>query len=122
MFTNLGPGSYRVREVNQMNWVRMTNNPADVVAVSGRNVTQAGFGNAPAASLLPPSKRFLVSNNLVNLRNGVFAAQVNFVANLYETLLGRAPDLAGLRRYVQMLQAGCSQQMVAAAFKADYHL
>ena len=44
-FANLGPGTYRVREVNQPGWTRTTANPADIVAVSGTNASNINFGN-----------------------------------------------------------------------------
>ncbi len=45
-FANLGPGTYRVREVNQPGWTRTTPNPADIVAVSGgTNTSNINFGN-----------------------------------------------------------------------------
>ena len=45
-FGNLGPGTYRVREVNQPGWTRTTANPADIVAVSGgTNTSNINFGN-----------------------------------------------------------------------------
>ncbi len=44
-FTNLGPGTYRVREVNQAGWTQTTANPADISATSGANVANVNFGN-----------------------------------------------------------------------------
>ncbi len=45
-FANLGPGTYRVREVNQPGWRQTTANPADIVAVSGgTNTSNINFGN-----------------------------------------------------------------------------
>ncbi|MEG3882632.1 SdrD B-like domain-containing protein, partial [Microcoleus sp. herbarium19] len=45
-FANLGPGTYRVREVNQPGWTQTTANPADIVAVSGgTNASNINFGN-----------------------------------------------------------------------------
>jgi Ca2+-binding RTX toxin-like protein len=52
-FTNLGPGTYRVREVNQPGWTRTTANPADIVAVSGTNVGSINFGNSFAQAPTP---------------------------------------------------------------------
>jgi Ice-binding-like/SdrD B-like domain/Domain of unknown function (DUF4214) len=118
-FANLGPGTYRVREVGQSGWVQMTNNPAAVIATSGANVTVRPFGEARVATLISPSKLNLIGRNMAN---GVQARQARFVANLYQTLLGRAPDLAGLKRYIRLLQAGFSQQRVTAIFKADFRL
>jgi len=121
-FVNLGPGTYQIREVGQVNWVRMTINPADIVGTSGVNVTQVTFGNIAVSSLLPPSKRLLIGSNLTNLRNGTFSRQATFVANLYESLLGRPPDLAGIRRYLQLLLSGYTQAQVTAMFRVDFRL
>ncbi len=45
-FANLGPGTYRVREVAQTGFAQTTTNPADIVASSGMNVTSVSLGNA----------------------------------------------------------------------------
>jgi serine-aspartate repeat-containing protein C/D/E len=120
-FTNLGLGSYRVREVGQVGFVQMTNNPANiVVTTSGANVTGVSFGNIPVANLIPVGKILLTGRNMANLLNGTFGRQANFVANLYETFLGRAPDIAGIRHYLMLLQAGFSQAQVTAMFRADF--
>jgi hypothetical protein len=56
-FTNLGLGTYRVREVGQVGFVQMTNNPANiVVTTSGASVTGVRFGNIPVANLIPVGK------------------------------------------------------------------
>ncbi len=44
-FSNLGPGTYRLREVPQAGWVQTTLNPADIVAQSGSDQTGKDFGN-----------------------------------------------------------------------------
>jgi uncharacterized membrane protein len=121
-FANIGPGTYRVREVVKLGFVQMTNNPANIVATSGTNVTGILFGNIPAANLAAVSKLLFTGRNLTNLLNGTFANQANFVANLYQTLLSRAPDLAGLTYYLRLLQAGYSQQQVTAIFRANFRL
>ncbi|WP_293129017.1 SdrD B-like domain-containing protein [Microcoleus sp. bin38.metabat.b11b12b14.051] len=57
-FANLGPGTYRVREVNQPGWTRTTANPADIVAVSsGTNTSNINFGNflGQAPTPTPPT-------------------------------------------------------------------
>src|SRR5207237_1422320 len=43
-FTNLGPGTYRVRQVLPTGWVQTTANPADLSASSGSNVASVNFG------------------------------------------------------------------------------
>ena len=123
-FANLGSGTYRVREVGgQLDFVQMTNNPANIViTTSGENVTGINFGNIPAANLITVSKLLLTGQNLSNLQDGTFALQANFVANLYQTLLDRAPDVAGVKYYLRLLQAGYSQPQVTAIFKVDFAL
>ncbi|MBI5404815.1 MAG: DUF11 domain-containing protein, partial [Candidatus Kerfeldbacteria bacterium] len=44
-FANLGPGTYRLREVQQAGWTQTSANPADVTVVSGTNVNDLDFGN-----------------------------------------------------------------------------
>lgn len=44
-FTNLGPGTYRLREVGQDGWTQTSANPTDITVVSGRDVTNTDFGN-----------------------------------------------------------------------------
>jgi cyclophilin family peptidyl-prolyl cis-trans isomerase len=44
-FTDLGPGTYRVREVLQTGWMQTTSNPTDTTATSGVNRIAADFGN-----------------------------------------------------------------------------
>ena len=121
-FSNVAAGTYRVREVGQTNFVQMTNNPAAIVATSGTNVTTTPFGNMPVANLVTVGKLLLTGNNLSNLLNGTFGLQANFVANLYQTLLGRAPKLAELTDYLRLLMAGYTQQQVTAMFKVKYHV
>ncbi len=45
-FTDLTPGTYRVREVHQRGWKRMSKNPKPIVLVAGATVTDVNFGNA----------------------------------------------------------------------------
>src|SRR5262249_36544677 len=45
-FTDLGPGTYRVREVVPSGWARLTVNPTDVTAGAG-NVSGVTFRNLP---------------------------------------------------------------------------
>ena len=44
-FTNLGPGTYDVREVQQIGFMQVTANPAAIRARSGDNVADVIFGN-----------------------------------------------------------------------------
>ena len=50
-FTNLGPGTYRVREVEPAGSVQTTANPADIVASSGDDVSGVLFGNFQLVSI-----------------------------------------------------------------------
>jgi CSLREA domain-containing protein len=50
-FANVGPGTYRVREVNKVGWVQTTPNPADVTIQSGSDVTGILIGNSYQADL-----------------------------------------------------------------------
>lgn len=118
-FANLGPGTYRVREIGQLGWVQLTNNPVAVIATSGRNVTVRPFGNAPVVTLINPSKLNLIGRNMVN---GILARQARFVESLFVNLLGRAPDRAGLIRYVRLLQAGFRPRQVIAIFRANFNV
>lgn len=118
-FTNVGPGAVRILEVRQLGWVQMTNNPTVFIAASGANVAGRDFGNALASALISPSKLSLIGRNMTP---GVLAQQARIVENLYFNLLGRAPDLEGLRRYARLLQAGFNQAQVTAYFRADYRV
>ena len=44
-FANLGPGTYRIREVAPVGSAQTTANPADIIAQSGVNVSGVDFGN-----------------------------------------------------------------------------
>src|SRR5207302_7237 len=44
-FTNLGPDTYRVRQVVPAHWLQSTANPADITTSSGSNVAGVNFGN-----------------------------------------------------------------------------
>ena len=121
-FTNLGPGTYTVREVQQTGYVRMTNNPATFTASSGTNASAIVFGNIPINNLVVISKLLLTGRNLLNLQNGTFGRQANFVANLYETQLGRAPDLNGLIYYDRLLMAGYTEAQVTKIFKVNFRI
>ncbi|TAK56769.1 MAG: T9SS type A sorting domain-containing protein, partial [Bacteroidetes bacterium] len=44
-FTNVAPGTYKVREVIQSGWIRTSSNPSDIAATSGNNVSNVDFGN-----------------------------------------------------------------------------
>jgi subtilisin-like proprotein convertase family protein/protocatechuate 3,4-dioxygenase beta subunit len=44
-FSNVGPGTHRVREVVPSGWTQTTNNPGDIDAFSGIDATGVDFGN-----------------------------------------------------------------------------
>ena len=44
-FANLGPGMYRVREVQKTKWVQTSVNPAVITGSSGTNLANVNFGN-----------------------------------------------------------------------------
>ncbi|CAN5173096.1 hypothetical protein BH11PLA2_BH11PLA2_48940 [soil metagenome] len=115
-FANIVPGAYRVREVNQLGWIRMTNNPPAFTVTSGVSATPLLFGNAQVMNIIMASKLTLTGQNMAN---NVLAMQAQFVADLYEKSLGRAPDLAGLNRYMRLLQAGFTPQAVADLFQTE---
>ena len=52
-FANLGPGTYRVREVVPVGSVQTTTNPADITASSGTNVSGVDFGNVVVPGAVP---------------------------------------------------------------------
>ena len=121
-FTNLGPGTYIVREVAQTDFVQTTINLPPIIVTSGSNVTGALIGNIAVTSLISPSKLLLTGNNLANLLNGTLGREANDIANLYQTLLNRAPDLNGVSYYLRLFMAGYTQQQVAAIFRTDFAL
>jgi len=55
-FANLGPRTYQVREVSQPNWTQTTDNPDDIIALSGTNVSNINFGNSFAQMQPPPEE------------------------------------------------------------------
>jgi hypothetical protein len=129
-FPSLTAGTYRIREVSQAGWVQTTVNPGDIVIASGSNIMGIDFGNqipAPAPPLIPafgitlppPAPPVLISKldffNLPGIANGLLAADSAFVGGLYQNLLNRAVDSAGLVYWDQLLLAGVSRQQVAMA-------
>jgi archaellum component FlaG (FlaF/FlaG flagellin family) len=117
-FFNLGPGTFRVREVRILGYIQMTNNPPNlVISILGQNVTASALGNGRVAALVSASKLSLIGSNMLP---GVLALQARFVENLYFNLLRRAPDRAGLVLYVRMLQAGYTQAVVTANFRRAF--
>jgi hypothetical protein len=119
-FFNLGAGIFRVREVRILGFVQMTNNPPNlVISVLGQNVTANAIGNSRVATLLTASKLSLLGSSMLP---GVQSSQARIVENLYFNLLRRAPDRAGLIRFVRLLQAGYTQAQVTFMFRAAFGL
>jgi uncharacterized delta-60 repeat protein len=50
-FTNVGPGSYAIREVPESGWFQSSTNPAPIAVTSGTNVSNIDIGNFRPASL-----------------------------------------------------------------------
>jgi SdrD B-like domain/Right handed beta helix region/Carboxypeptidase regulatory-like domain/FG-GAP-like repeat/Prealbumin-like fold domain len=50
-FTDLGPGTYRIREVAPAGTVQTTTDPADIVAASGTDVSDVDFGNFQSVTI-----------------------------------------------------------------------
>jgi hypothetical protein len=110
-FTNLIPGNYRVREVGEAGYVQTTPNPADIGLAFGATVAGIDFGNALS---LPLSKSQLISSDPPGVEDVMLANQVGFVTGVYQSLLNRNPDLAGLECWMQALEAGVSRQQVVS--------
>ena len=131
-FTDLPAGTYRIREVAQPGWVQTTVNPADISIMSGSNIAGVDFGNtmpAQAPPLIPAfpitmppptpptiiSKLDTIAPNLLGIENGLLVADSAFIGGLYQNLLNRTVDRAGLAHWIQLLLAGVSRQQVAMA-------
>jgi hypothetical protein len=108
-----------VREVNQNNWIRMTNNPATFVATSGSNTTGILFGNTHISLFLDP-KLMQISSNMAKYNSGVLGQKAQLIANWYDLYLKRAPDRAGMTRYMKLYLAGFNDQQVEQRFRLDF--
>jgi hypothetical protein len=119
-FTDLAAGTYRIREVTQPGWMQTTVNPGDITILSGSNVTGIDFGNQMSGPppIPPPilSKLDLFAQNLPGIANGMLAADSALVGRLYQTLLNRPVDSAGLVHWTELLLAGVSRLQIATAF------
>jgi uncharacterized protein (DUF2141 family) len=134
-FANLPAGTYQVHEVNQPGWVQTTVDPGVVTILSGSLVTGVNFGNRmpgigpamslafPRSTITPPvivpnlvSKLLTFEPNLLGIQQGLLAADSAFVAGLYQNLLNRPADGAGLGQWVQLLLAGITREQAATAF------
>ena len=57
-FADVGPGTHRLREVQQSGWAQTTTDPADITVVSGQDVGDIDFGNTASSSALPYDEYF----------------------------------------------------------------
>ena len=117
-FANVGPGTFRLREVSQFNWIQMTANPI-VTTTSGVNVGSQLFGNIQLQDMVKLGKLVLTSNNLKNFQNGTMASQAQFIANLYINY-NKPSSLTGMCNYLKLFMAGYSTSFVESKFKQDF--
>ncbi len=86
-FANLGPGTYRVREVPQVGSTQTTSNPADIVASSGNNISGVSFGNFQHISIAGLKFNDLNNNGVRDLADpGLAGVTVFLDTNLNGTL------------------------------------
>jgi hypothetical protein len=131
-FTNLPAGTYRLQEVGQPGWVQTTANPPDVTVLSGLNITGVDFGNEmipvtpplipgfpitgpPTSPPVMVSKLELFVPNLAGMQHGLLTSNSAYIGALYQSLLDRSVDAAGLGQWLQLLLAGVSREQVAMA-------
>jgi uncharacterized protein (DUF2141 family) len=135
-FTGLPAGTYSIQEVGQPGWVQTTANPPDITVTSGSNSTGVDFGNEMVAVMVPVapalipgfpitgpppnppvmfSKLDLFAPSFAGIPNGLLAADSAYIGALYETLLNRPVDQAGLTHWLDMLLAGMTREQVATA-------
>jgi len=117
-FSNVGPGTFRLREVVQYNWIQMTANPI-VTTTSGVNVGGQLFGNIQLNDIVKLGKLALTGSNMTNFQNGTMASQAQFIANLYLTYK-KPSSLNGMCNYLKLFMAGYSQSFVENKFKQDF--
>ena len=118
--TGIGPGTVRIREVVQFNWIQMTSNPL-VTTTSGANISNQLFGNIQLSDMVKLGKLSLTGSNLTNYQNGKMAAQAQFIANLYLTYQ-KPSTLTGMCNYLKLFMAGYSTSFVEAKFKQDFNI
>jgi RHS repeat-associated protein len=80
-FSNLGPGTYRVREEQQNGWTQTTANPPDIILVSGYNATGDDFGNFQKGSI---SGVKFQDSNANGTRDAGEPGLQNWTINLYQ--------------------------------------
>ena len=66
-FTNVGPGTFTVREVQQAGFVQTTANPANIGSLSGTNVAGVTFGNFQLFSINGTKFRDTNGNGVLNV-------------------------------------------------------
>ena len=117
-FSNVGPGTFRLREEVKFNWIQMTANPT-VTTTSGVNVGGQLFGNIQLNDIVKLGKLALTSSNLTNFKNGTMATQAQFIANLYLTY-NKPSSLTGMCNYLKLFMAGYTTTFVESKFKQDF--
>jgi len=117
-FSNVGPGTFRLREEAKFNWIQMTANPT-VTTTSGVNVGGQLFGNIQLNDIVKLGKLALTSSNLTNFKNGTMATQAQFIANLYLTY-NKPSSLTGMCNYLKLFMAGYNTTFVENKFKQDF--
>ncbi len=117
-FTNVGPGTFRLREEVKFNWIQMTANPI-VTTTSGVTVGNQLFGNIQLNDVVKLGKLVLTSSNVKNFQNGTMASQAQFIANLYLTYK-KPSSLTGMCGYLKLFMAGYNQTFVENKFKQDF--
>jgi hypothetical protein len=125
-------GTYSLHEVGQPGWVQTTVNPPNLTVVSGSTFTGIDFGNEmlPMSPPLIPgfpetgppptppamvSKLELFAPILAGMQTGLLEQDSAYIGALYQSLLGRSVDEAGLAHWLQMLLAGVTPEQVATA-------
>jgi hypothetical protein len=117
-FTNVGPGTFRLREQAKFNWIQMTANPI-VTTTSGVTVGGQLFGNIQLNDIVKLGKLALTSSNLTNFQNGTMASQAQFIANLYLSYK-KPSSLTGMCNYLKLFMAGYNSTFVENKFKQDF--
>jgi len=101
-FTNVGPGIYRIREMQPAGTVRTSANPADIATTSGGNVGGVLFGNFRVVSpqpvpLMPPLTPFTIAAPPVDVSKRMFLSNTPDTTPPAAMPPGRTvPDFAAL--------------------------
>ncbi|HEV3344959.1 MAG TPA: DUF4214 domain-containing protein, partial [Pirellulales bacterium] len=105
-FTGLAAGSYQVMEtILPDSGQALTTSVQTVTLTSGQTVTGVNIGNSITSTIVPVQ----VALSIPPATNDANATYVNA---LYQTILGHAPDAAGLAFWGQQLSAGVSHTSV----------